>query len=277
MLSLYFILRKQSFLVGGVSERIWNSSYFLLRVVFHGLDVYLTWPWLAYSVGLSGLPSPVLPSFNEGGALFTGSGSPVLSCLVSGNTLLCRSPLCPQTLDPGPNPVLGGWWTLGCLWLTKTTSPLWPWRDWPQEVSILAQGSTLCHSTMTHLGFLFQGRDTLDFSLIQSFHVKTIFFIKNFFYWSIVDFQFCVSFSCIAKYAYTHICFFVVVFFFFKIHYPYPWKGNGNPLQYSCLENPMDGGAWCPWGLKESDTTERLHFTLIGYYKIMRIVPCAIQ
>ena len=25
-------------------------------------------------------------------------------------------------------------------------------------------------------------------------------------------------------------------------------EGNGNPLQYSCLENPMDGGAWCPWG-----------------------------
>ena len=23
-----------------------------------------------------------------------------------------------------------------------------------------------------------------------------------------------------------------------------PEKGNGNPLQYSCLENPMDGGAW---------------------------------
>ena len=21
-------------------------------------------------------------------------------------------------------------------------------------------------------------------------------------------------------------------------------KGNGNPLQYSCLENPIDGGAW---------------------------------
>ena len=21
-------------------------------------------------------------------------------------------------------------------------------------------------------------------------------------------------------------------------------KGHGNPLQYSCLENPMDGGAW---------------------------------
>ena len=25
-----------------------------------------------------------------------------------------------------------------------------------------------------------------------------------------------------------------------------PGEGNGNPLQYSFLENPMDGGAW--WG-----------------------------
>ena len=23
-----------------------------------------------------------------------------------------------------------------------------------------------------------------------------------------------------------------------------PWGGHGNLLQYSCLENPMDGGAW---------------------------------
>ena len=26
--------------------------------------------------------------------------------------------------------------------------------------------------------------------------------------------------------------------------YPYMGEGNGTPLQYSCLENPMDGGAW---------------------------------
>ena len=26
--------------------------------------------------------------------------------------------------------------------------------------------------------------------------------------------------------------------------YPDFGEGNGNPLQYSCLENPMDGGAW---------------------------------
>ena len=23
-----------------------------------------------------------------------------------------------------------------------------------------------------------------------------------------------------------------------------PWRGHGNPLQYSCLENPLDRGAW---------------------------------
>ena len=38
--------------------------------------------------------------------------------------------------------------------------------------------------------------------------------------------------------------------------------GNGNPLQYSCLGNPMDQRnlAGCsPWGHKESDMTERLN------------------
>ena len=36
-------------------------------------------------------------------------------------------------------------------------------------------------------------------------------------------------------------------------------EGNGNPLQSSCLENPVDRGAWqgcCLWGHTESDTTE---------------------
>ena len=33
-------------------------------------------------------------------------------------------------------------------------------------------------------------------------------------------------------------------------------EGNGTPLQYSCLENPMNGGAWCAavYGVAQSQT-----------------------
>ena len=40
-----------------------------------------------------------------------------------------------------------------------------------------------------------------------------------------------------------------------------PGGGHGNPLQYSCLENPMDRGAltdYNPWPCKEADMTEGL-------------------
>ena len=37
----------------------------------------------------------------------------------------------------------------------------------------------------------------------------------------------------------------------------YPGEENGYPLQYSSLENSM----YSPWGRKESDMSERLHFT----------------
>ena len=62
----------------------------------------------------------------------------------------------------------------------------------------------------------------------------------------------------------------------FVLCFPFPWgktffssqidmfgEGSGTPLQYSCLENPMDGGAWqaAAHGVATSqDTTERLHF-----------------
>ena len=62
-----------------------------------------------------------------------------------------------------------------------------------------------------------------------------------------------------------------------------PGGGHGNPLQYSCLENPMDRGAWWatmwriprteepggynPWVHKESDRTEvTLHAHMTFFY-----------
>ena len=77
----------------------------------------------------------------------------------------------------------------------------------------------------------------------------------NLFYWSRVDLQSCGRFWCTPKW------------FSFFYRFPSgsgskvsacsagnpgsipglgrsPGEGNGNPLQYSCLENSMDGGAW---------------------------------
>ena len=51
-----------------------------------------------------------------------------------------------------------------------------------------------------------------------------------------------------------------------------PEEGNGYPLQYSCLENPMDWRAWrvnSPWSHKESDTTEWLTLSLLGLQAVL--------
>ena len=64
-------------------------------------------------------------------------------------------------------------------------------------------------------------------------------------------------------------------------------EGNGNPLQYSCLENPMDRGAW--WATVHGVAKSRKalsdftftyffwFFSIIDYYKILNIVLCAVQ
>ena len=43
---------------------------------------------------------------------------------------------------------------------------------------------------------------------------------------------------------------------------------NGNPLQYSRLENPMEGGAW--WATVHGDTTERVHFHFLSVHLVGR-------
>ena len=55
-----------------------------------------------------------------------------------------------------------------------------------------------------------------------------------------------------------------------------PRGGHDNPLQYSCLENPMGRGAWratvSPWGCTELDMTEHTH--LIWDYTLL---PCDVS
>ena len=47
----------------------------------------------------------------------------------------------------------------------------------------------------------------------------------------------------------------------------YPEEGNGNPIQYSCLENSKDRGDWqaTVQGVAESDTTEHRGQELFYY------------
>ena len=50
---------------------------------------------------------------------------------------------------------------------------------------------------------------------------------------------------------------------------------NGNPLQYYCLENPMDRVSlvgYSPWGRKESDKIARLHFHFLKLHIIMKVI-----
>ena len=52
----------------------------------------------------------------------------------------------------------------------------------------------------------------------------------------------------------------------------FPGEGNGNPLQYSCLENPMDRGVWqaTVLGVTVSDMTEETdHVTFTHSFPVL--------
>ena len=51
----------------------------------------------------------------------------------------------------------------------------------------------------------------------------------------------------------------------------YPGEGGGNPLQYSCLENPIDRGAWWAtvYGVTKSQTRLSTFSTTINIFRVM--------
>ena len=53
-------------------------------------------------------------------------------------------------------------------------------------------------------------------------------------------------------------------------HFPSPGGGNGNPLQFSCLENPMDRGAW--WATVHSVARSWTQLEWLSTHKCMDTV-----
>ena len=60
-----------------------------------------------------------------------------------------------------------------------------------------------------------------------------------------------LKFMYIYIYIHTHTHIYIYIYI-----YSYIGEGNGNPLQYSCLENPLDRGAWwaAVYGVAQSRT-----------------------
>ena len=49
-----------------------------------------------------------------------------------------------------------------------------------------------------------------------------------------------------------------------------PGEGNGNPLQYSCLENPMDGAAW--WAIVHGVAKSRTRLSDFTFFLVKAMV-----
>ena len=79
----------------------------------------------------------------------------------------------------------------------------------------------------------------------------TLFFTLYLFFGTLYPFLilYLVSLSCHSKQDWEQELYHITHLFFFS------GEGNGTPLQYSCLENPMDGGAW--WAAVHGVTKSR--------------------
>ena len=52
-------------------------------------------------------------------------------------------------------------------------------------------------------------------------------------------------------------------------------EGNGNPLQYSCLENPMDGGAW--WDTVYGVAKSRTRLSNFTFTCLFNFLKCRLK
>ena len=144
---------------------------------------------------------------------------PVTSRVPRGPALLPSPASFPHTL-----PLL---WSLSC-WLSSAfgIQCLAPPPGFSRPVLSAWESCASCHFVDSSSFLRFQLECYLQGSL--DMQLTTFFF-----YWRIVELQCCVSFRHTAKWiSYTHT----------YIHSI--GEGTGDPLLYSCLENPVDGGAW---------------------------------
>ena len=51
-----------------------------------------------------------------------------------------------------------------------------------------------------------------------------------------------------------------------------PGGGHGNPLQYSCLENPMDRGAW--WATVQRVAKSQTGLKRLSMHKLLWVLGC---
>ena len=93
------------------------------------------------------------------------------------------------------------------------------------------------------------------------FHLALIYFSCC---WNLVDLLCCGSLRATVKWLRFYTCTYIYIYIFFLqvlFHYRLLWEGNGNSLQYSCLKNSTERGAWrvTAHGVAKSQTWLNTH------------------